>query len=39
MIAINTDRQAPLMQKAHLAICGDLHQVLDQLALQLESAT
>jgi len=39
IIAINTDPQAPLLQKSHLAIRGDLRQVLDQLVIQLEHAT
>lgn len=36
IIAINTDPQAPLMQRAHLSIVGDLHEVLEHLERELE---
>jgi electron transfer flavoprotein alpha subunit len=39
IVAINTDAQAPLLKKAHLAIKADLHQVLEQLDHLLEQTT
>jgi electron transfer flavoprotein alpha subunit len=36
VVAINTDPKAPLLQRAHLSIVGDLHDVLQQLESELE---
>ena len=36
IIAINTDPRAPLLQRAHLSIVGDLHEVLKHFESELE---
>jgi electron transfer flavoprotein alpha subunit len=36
IVAINTDPKAPLLQRAHLSIVGDLHEVLQHLESELE---
>jgi electron transfer flavoprotein alpha subunit len=36
IVAINTDPKAPLLQRAHLSIVGDLHAVLRHLENELE---
>lgn len=36
IVAINTDPKAPLLQRAHLSIVGDLHEVLKHLESELE---
>jgi electron transfer flavoprotein alpha subunit len=37
IISINSDPSAPIHQKAHLALVGDLYEVLDQLERRLNS--
>jgi electron transfer flavoprotein alpha subunit len=39
IVAINTDPKAPLLQRAHLSIVGDLHDVLQHLESELERTT
>lgn len=39
IVAVNTDSQAPLMQKAQLALQADLHETLTELDRLLESTT
>jgi electron transfer flavoprotein alpha subunit len=36
IVAINTDAKAPLLQRAHLSIVGDLHDVLHHFERELE---
>ena len=36
IVAVNTDPKAPLLQRAHLSIVGDLHEVLRHLERELE---
>lgn len=38
IIAINTDPRAPLLQRAHLSLVADLHQVLEHLDRELEQS-
>jgi electron transfer flavoprotein alpha subunit len=35
IIAINTDEEAPILEVAHFAIIGDLHEVLPELVKQV----
>jgi electron transfer flavoprotein alpha subunit len=35
IIVINTDEEAPIIEMAHYAIIGDLHEVLPELMKQL----
>jgi len=37
ILAINTDREAPILQKADYAVIGDLHEVVQALVAELES--
>jgi electron transfer flavoprotein alpha subunit len=38
MVAINTDRNAPIAKMADLVIVGDMHQIIPELAKQLNEA-
>jgi electron transfer flavoprotein alpha subunit len=38
ILAINTDREAPIMGKADYAIIGDLHEVLPALTAEVKKA-
>jgi electron transfer flavoprotein alpha subunit len=37
ILAVNTDREAPILQKADYAVIGDLHEVVQALVAELES--
>lgn len=38
VLAVNTDREAPIVTQAHYAVIGDLHQVLPAITAELKKA-